>query len=353
MVRDIGRQSTADGSPVVGRQAGRRLTGEGRRGTVDVAVSPVYAIVGSDVFLQLEALREVLAQMPADAQRVDLDGEGSGSASLAQTLDDLRSYSMFGGHKLVIVRSADDFISKYREALEDYLAKPSETGSLVLRVSSLPKNQRIYKAIDKVGQVLPCEPPKPAELPGWIVHRGKTAHELKVNDEAARVLADLIGADLGRLDNELAKLALQVDDGILKLDQINRSVVFQREQEMWDMTDALTMGRPEEALRRWRHLVASDPSSEFRAVTWLGLWLEKAQRALAMSRQRMNPFAIGKELKIWPAGNAEKLVATVQRIGDAKLRDALDRLIIVDRKNKSGLGDPATNVEQFLLTLQA
>lgn len=313
-------------------------------------MSPVYAIVGSDVFLQLEALRDVLRQMPPDAQRVDLDGE---TASLAQTLDDLRSYSMFGGHKLVIIRSADDFISKHRESLEDYLAKPSESGSLVMRVASLPKNQRIYKAIDKVGQVIPCEPPKPVELPAWIIARGRSTHQLKVSDEAARVLADLIGADLGRLDNELAKLALQVDDGVLRPEAINRSVVFQREQEMWDMTDALTMGRPDEALRRWRHLVASDPSSEFRAVTWLGLWLEKAVRALAMSRQRMNAFAIGKELKIWPAQNAEKLVATVQRIGESKLRDAVNRLIDVDRKNKSGLGDPADNVEQFLLTLGA
>ena len=312
--------------------------------------APVYAIVGSDVFLQLEALRDVLRQMPADAQRVDLDGD---TASLPQTLDDLRSYSMFGGHKLVIVRSADDFISKYRELLEDYLAKPSDSGSLVLRVSSLPKNQRIYKAIDKVGQVIACEPPKQNELPGWIVHRGKTTHKLTVSDEAARVLADLIGADLGRLDNELAKLALQVEDGKLRPEQITTTVVFQREQEMWDLTDALTMGRTDEALRRWRHLVASDPSSEFRAVTWLGLWLEKASRALAMSKLRMNAFTIAKELKIWPAANADKLLVTVQRMGDRKLSDAVGRLIDVDRKNKSGLGDPSANVEQFLLTLGA
>lgn len=117
------------------------------------------------------------------------------------------------------------------------------------------------------------------------------------------------------------------------------------------MTDSLTTGQTAQAVQRWRQLVASDPSSEFRAVTWLALWLEKATRALAMSRMRVNAFTIAKELKIWPAQNAEKLLATVERMGDAKLRDAVDRLVAVDRKNKSGLGDPVTNVEQFLLTL--
>lgn len=117
------------------------------------------------------------------------------------------------------------------------------------------------------------------------------------------------------------------------------------------MTDALTTGQTREAVRRWRQLVASDPSSEFRAVTWLALWLEKAQRALAMKRMRINAFTIAKELKIWPAQNAEKLLVTVERMGDAKLREAVDQLVDVDRKNKSGLGDPVANVEQFLLTL--
>jgi DNA polymerase-3 subunit delta len=258
---------------------------------------------------------------------------------------------LFGGPKLVVVRAADDFVSKFREQLEDYLDAPGDAGTLVLRVASMPKNTRLYKAIDKRGGIVACDPPKQNELPAWIVARGKGVHQAKVNDDAARVLADLIGPDLGRLDNELAKLSLQVEGGVIRADDISASVAFQREQAMWDLTDALTIGRSDEAVRRWRHLVVTDPSSEFRAVTWLGLWLEKAGRALAMKRMRMNPFAIAKELKIWPANNAEKLLATVERLGERRIADAVERLIDVDRKNKSGLGDPVANVEQFLMTM--
>lgn len=311
-------------------------------------IKPVYAVVGEDVFLQLQALATVREAMPADASRTDVDGE---SAGLADTLDELRSPSLFGGHKLVVVRSADEFITKYREQLEDYVGSPSDSGTLVLRCASLPKNQRIYKAIAKAGEVIDCAPPKQGELPGWVMRRAREAHGLTMGDDAARVLADLIGADLGRIDNELAKLALQTDGKAVRPEDVGRGVAFQREQEMWEMTDALTVGQVDEALRRWRHLVASDPSSEFRAVTWLAIWVEKALRAVVLRRQKMNAFAIGKELKIWPAQNAEKLIATAERLGEGRLRGAVERLLDVDRRNKSSLGEPARNVESFLLSL--
>src|SRR5688500_10614226 len=118
---------------------------------------PVYALVGPDPFLQLLKLGEVLRGLPGDAQRVDADGE---RAELAEVLDELRSFAMFGGGKVVVVRDADAFITRFREPLEEYVAAPSDSATLVLRLASLPRSQRIYKAIDKVGKVEDCTPPK-------------------------------------------------------------------------------------------------------------------------------------------------------------------------------------------------
>src|SRR5918994_2235 len=112
------------------------------------AFKPVYALIGEDPFLPNEQLHEIRALMPDDAQRADFDGE---RATLSDVLDECRSFAMFGGAKLVIVRSADDFISRYREQLEEYLASPSESAALLLRVTTLAKNTRIYKLIAKVG----------------------------------------------------------------------------------------------------------------------------------------------------------------------------------------------------------
>src|SRR4051794_22024079 len=199
-----------------------------------MAVKPVYALVGSDSFLQLQHLQAILAQMPADVQRVDADGE---RAELADVLDELRSFAMFGGAKLVVVRDGDAFVTRFREQLEEYVSHPSASGTLVLRMNSLPMTQRIAKAIAKVGKIESCDPPK--DVTRWIADHGKSVHGVKLTPDAARLLAELIGNDLGRLDSELAKLALQSDErgGAVDAETVSTAVAFQREQEMWDMTN--------------------------------------------------------------------------------------------------------------------
>lgn len=313
---------------------------------------PVWALVGDDPFLLSQALAQVIGAQPQGAQRTDLDGP---AADPADVFDELRSFAMFGGSRVVVVRDADEFISRHRAALESFL-ESLETGReaaganvLVLRCSTLPKNTRVFKLVAKLGQVMAVEAPHQRELPRWIMEQGRRTHGITVAPDAAALLADLIGADLGSLDNELAKLALQSEGGRVTADLIAGGVAFRREQEMWTMTDALAAGRPQEALRIWRQLLATDNSAEFRAVTWLAIWLEKSIGALRLAAHGRNAFAIARELNIWPASNAEPLVRTARALGEARLRRATDRLAEIDFRIKTGLGEAPRAVEDFIL----
>jgi DNA polymerase III delta subunit len=294
----------------------------------------------------LQELGRILSEVGTGVQRVDVEGE---KAELAEVLDELRSFAMFGGAKVVVVRDADDFLSRYREQLEDYVAAPSDSGTLILRLTSLPKNQRIYKAIDKLGGVEPCDPPK--DLAKWAAERAKAAHRMALTPDAAHMLVDLIGDDLGRIDNELAKLAIDAEGtkGPVGPEKVAGSVAFQREQEMWDMTNELAAGDPAAALRRWRQLVQLDNSAEFRAVTWLGMWLENVRKALALKRKGLGSFAICQQLRIWPQKMQDPFIKTACALGEAGAAAALDLLAEIDHQSKTGVGDAVTNVERFIL----
>jgi DNA polymerase III delta subunit len=176
---------------------------------------------------------------------------------------------------------------------------------------------------------------------------------LAISPEAAELLADLIGDDLGRIDNELGKLALTSAGGRIGADDIGRSVAFQREREMWDLTNALAGEDPGEAVRRWRQLVRGDSSAEFRAVAWLCIWLENVRKALAMLKQGDNAFTIGQALRIWPREVQQKFVETVKSLGDDGRKRAVDLLAEIDYQTKTGVGEAAENVERFLLSLAA
>jgi DNA polymerase III subunit delta len=302
-------------------------------------LKPVYALVGDDSFLQMQKLSEILKTAPKDAARIDLDGE---RAQLSDVFDELRSFAMFGGTKIVVMRNGDEFITRFREQLEDYLEHPSDSATLVMRVKSLPGNQRVGKLVAKVGVVEKCEPPKEFELPGWITQRAKTVHKITISPDAARLLAERIGADLGRLDNELAKLALGATGDKVNADEIAHSVVFQREQEMWDMTNELALGRPAEALKRWRQLIQLDPTSEFRAVTWLTMWLEEVSLILSGGSTQKIAWKYRDRLP--------QVIKSAKALGKERYARAVDLLAEVDKRSKSGLGDASENVERFIVS---
>ncbi len=308
-------------------------------------LKPVYALVGTDLFLHLENLKAILAQAPRDVQRIDLEGE---SAALADALDELRSFAMFSSAKVVIIREAQEFITRFREPLEHYVANPSGGSALVLRTSSLDARQRIHKLIAKGGEIVNCNSPDTAAIPAWIVNRAKTAHKLSIGLPEATLLADLLGRDLGRIDSELAKLALQTD-GKVDAASISRNIAFQREQEMYDMTDEVAAGNIKSALGRWRHLVQLDNSAEYRATVWLTMWLEKARKALALRKRGVNEYQIAKDLKIWPQAKQAAFFRNIAALGEGRIGRLIELLTELDLRSKSGLGDMADNIEKFIL----
>ena len=306
---------------------------------------PVYALVGEDVFLQLQKLSSLLAALPPNTQRIDVDGE---QAELAELLDELRSFSMFSSGKVVVVRNAEALITRHRESMEQYVGHPADNSVLILRMASLPMTQRIAKSIAKVGKVENCAPPK--DLARWTMDQAAKRHHLALTPAAARLLGELIGLDLGRIDNELAKLSIQYDNAKVDVGQVTQSVAFQREQEMWDMTNEFAAGRVEPALRRWRQLVQLDPSTEFRAVTWLTMWLADVSAVLAAPRTG----GAGTQKLAWRyKDRLPQFMETARKMGEAGVARALDLLVEVDRQSKSGIGEAATNVERFLLTVGA
>jgi DNA polymerase III delta subunit len=123
---------------------------------------------------------------------------------------------------------------------------------------------------------------------------------------------------------------------------VAQSVAFQREQEMWDMTNALAAGDAAEALRRWRQLVQLDPSAEFRAVTWLGMWLEDVRAALRGGAGKLS----------WKYKDRfPQFLRISKQLGEAGAAHALDLLAEADHQSKTGIGEAAANVERFILEL--
>src|SRR6516162_920942 len=87
---------------------------------------PIYVLHGDEDFLKRQVLAAVRQRLLGD----DPDSMGFSTlagetATFAGVHDDLETLPFLSARRLVVVEQADPFVTKYRAALEGYLAKPA------------------------------------------------------------------------------------------------------------------------------------------------------------------------------------------------------------------------------------
>ncbi len=258
---------------------------------------PVCALFGDESFLRRQAIlslrAEVLAGDDGDFSLSSFDGRGTLFRDVHEVLS---TVAMFGGGcRLAIVENADEFVSRYRPQLEDYVAKPSRSGVLVLDVDSMPSNTRLYKSIAAEGLLVDCNSPAPAKLCKWLIDWAKKHHKAQLAPAAAETLVELAGPELGLLDQELAKLALMAGETkTISAELVGRNVGGWRTKTTWEMLDAALDGNVAEAMLQLDRLLASGEQPigllgqisaslrRFAAATQLVLQAETSRRRISV-----------------------------------------------------------------------
>ena len=213
------------------------------------APRPVCVVYGDEPFLKrhvLERLRQTVLGSEGDLSYTVFDGV---SAQLRDVLDELSTVAMFGGTRMALVDDADQFVSRYRPELEDYVARSRPTGVLALCVGAWPSNTRLYKAVATNGLAVECTSPTGAALCRWLSSWAQQTHHVQLPAPAAEMLAEMIGPELGLLDQELAKLALAAGPGAkVAPEMVTQFVGSWRAKTTWEMLDAALAGNMREAI---------------------------------------------------------------------------------------------------------
>ncbi|MGD2109193.1 MAG: hypothetical protein PVI86_07350, partial [Phycisphaerae bacterium] len=201
---------------------------------------PVCAFVGGDAFLRAEALGKLLSTLSEDADELGPTRVDGTRAALAEVLDEVRTVSLLGGRRIVVVEDADAFIKAHRSALEKYCSAPSETGTLILLCNSMPKNTKLHRIIEASGVVHHLQVHKGRAVLTWISERGRTAYGKTVAPAASASLRRHVGDSPGALDAELSKLAAFVGERseILAKD-VDVLTGQRREERVFAVTDAI------------------------------------------------------------------------------------------------------------------
>jgi DNA polymerase-3 subunit delta len=218
---------------------------------------PVYLLAGPDSH-RMEKTARWLRERAVDAETRDFNCDTlyADECKPGQIVEKARAYPMFGTTRFVWVRRAEALpTGRDIEPLLNYLQAPVESTVLLLSSSKLDKRLKLSALCAEIGWVVEFAALSGAALVRQLQRQAK-GHGLQLTAEGAQLLVELVGEDLGELDTELAKLALQdaADGRPLRGDEIRELVARSRDVDAFRLADSLDRGTPRQALLDWFQL---------------------------------------------------------------------------------------------------
>lgn len=164
-----------------------------------------------------------------------------------------KQFPMFGTYNLIIVKEAQDlkFNEEETKVLEQYLESPVPTTILVFahKHKKVDSRKKFVKLLQKAGQLFLSEPVKDYQLAGWIADQCKK-YGITTAPNIVHLLAEYLGNDLSRINNELGKLKIILKpQEVLDEKLVETHIGISKDYNIFELQKALATKNHEKAMK--------------------------------------------------------------------------------------------------------
>jgi DNA polymerase-3 subunit delta len=314
---------------------------------------PVYALYGDEDFLKRRVRDAVITLVLGDADPSFAVSSYPGDRLDFSTVrNDLDTLAFLAPARVVVVEAADSFITDHRAALEKYVAAPSKVGVLILDAKTFPETTKLAKALPDAAKVS-CKAPPAHKLPDWAAGWASTHHGKKLTADAAGLLVELVGPQMGVLDQELAKLAVAVGSRpTITPEDVDALVGRSRAANVFRILDSIGEGKPADALKTLAELFeeGEDPLAVLGPLTYSLRQLAGVNRQLAAGLP-LGPAMDAAGVPKWPQKRQE-VERLLRHLGRRRLDQLTDWLVDINLGLKGGNPlPPRLQVERLVVKL--
>ena len=203
-------------------------------------IHPIYLLEGEEPYYIDEISDYIEKNVLSDAEKgfnqTIFYGKDSNAINIAESC--LR-FPMMAQRQVIIVKEAQS-LSKI-EILASYAEKPLASTVLVLnyKYKTLDSRTKLVKSIKKNGVVFTSDRIKEYKLPNWI-DSYLADRDFTITPQAAQLLTAYLGADLGKVANELNKLIIAVKNtNKITVDHIEKNIGLSKEFNLLELQNAL------------------------------------------------------------------------------------------------------------------
>lgn len=310
---------------------------------------PLTLIVGDEELLAERAVGEVIAAARADdpeTEVIDLTPENLEAGRLAE----LTSPSLFGGGKVLVLRSAQDLGKELIAEVLAYAERPADDVALVAVHAGGAKGKALVDGLSKAGarKVTCSKITKPGERVAFVRAEVRRCGGT-IGAEAARALVDAVGHDLRELAAACSQLVADTG-GKISEEAVARYYRGQAEVSGFNVADSAVEGDLVQALEKLRWALATGV-----APVQITSALAQGVRALAKvsgAPRGARGAALAKELDMppWKIDKTQRQLRGWSADGIAR---ALRVVADADAQVKGGATDPAYALERAIAEITA
>ena len=260
-----------------------------------------------------------------------------------------RRFPMMADRQLVVVKEAQQM--KSLEELALYCQNPLDSTVLVILMhgASADKRKALYKSVLKTGVVVESLPLRDYELPQWIqaYYEGRG---LRIHPEAALLLAESAGTDLGKIAVETEKLLKNLPEGTQEISvaDIEKNVGVSRQFSVFELTKCLSYREGAKALKIAAHMVEAPRFALPAAVAPLYNHFYRILKYHALlEKGRPQPGEAARVLGVNPYFMKE-YDAALRNYPLQRCRNVISLLTDYDYKGKGGDAGEATPAELLI-----
>jgi DNA polymerase-3 subunit delta len=210
--------------------------------------APIYFLMGDEPFYIDEISNFIEENAMPEAQRDFNQMLVYGKETDADEVIAMAKEFPFGTEKrVVIIKEAKEL--KNVDRLVKYAEAPAKTAIVVICYKYATLRASQLKAVEKNGVVFHSEKMKDYKLPAWIQsHVSK--YQFKIQPIVANLLAENIGVDLARIDNEFKKLTIFLSpNSEITTDIVEKHIGISKEYNVFELQNALAERKIDKAYK--------------------------------------------------------------------------------------------------------
>ncbi len=311
---------------------------------------PIYLLMGDEPYY-IDRLcdyiqSKVLSEEERSFNEYILYGKDVGAVEIDNVA---RRFPMMAPHQLVLVKEAQ--LIKKIEDLVHYASQPQPTTVLILahKYKSIPKNRKLYKAIEKNGVVFESKKLYDSQIAEWVTSYLRK-RKWQIDPASAQLIAENLGNDLSKISNELDKLLLVSNSGqqLVTPELIQSNIGISKDYNTFELQKALGMRQEIKAYRIVQYFASNQKEHPF-VLSISSLYAYFSKLLLLHFSKDKSPRNLASVLGINPYFVNEYLVAA-KNYSPRKVVDIIHLLREYDLKSK-GVDANATEPGELLREL--